>query len=641
MSSFNYSLMPIDSSKHEIRLIEILPSNGNPESTAPIPQGSKPSDEPLRPRVRCRMKRICLDDSPVYPALSYSWGDANDKRQIVLNDMEVSVNASLESALYHLRHRSATITLWADALCINQSDNGEKTEQVQQMKRIYQDASHVIVWLGPRGEDSDVAFDVMNQIGKKACDLGFWDIPRKSWLQPEHRSNESGPYARLHKFIEEEISLDHPFEAIARLTKRPWWYRVWVMQEFVLAKDIFLACGFSNIAYPHFAAAIISFITGRLKIMVKVQPEDWTDLIKGPKLRNFITNSMNSRPSNMIGARRVYHADPGSHETLIQLLLRANSVSSSLDNLHATNHRDKIFGMLGLASDTDQLDIRPDYSKSCQAVYTDVARNLLQHGHTDILALSQFPKRHPNLPTWVPDWTTTIQVPCGECVFDARFSASGQISVCSVPTVSPDADRLIALSGARVDIITQVGAQWLPTIEDYKHDWVQSITFISEIESFCDKSDRLARPIYKSLEQRKEAVWRIPCGDLARLSGTRRHRAHITSPDVLEGFKLLKEGFKSHEAGYSADTRLHSYMTSMGDMFKRRPFLSAQGYVGLAPSHAEVGDVIVIIYGAIVPFIVRDLGKGRFNFVGEAYVHGIMDGEYVEKGPPTETFILC
>jgi hypothetical protein len=79
----------------------------------------------------------------------------------------------------------------------------------------------------------------------------------------------------------------------------------------------------------------------------------------------------------------------------------------------------------------------------------------------------------------------------------------------------------------------------------------------------------------------------------------------------------------------------------MGDMFKRRPFVSERGYVGLAPLNAETGDAIIIIYGAIVPFIVRHLSNGQSEFVGEAYVHGIMDGEYIEKNPPTETFILC
>lgn len=127
-----------------------------------------------------------------------------------------------------------------------------------------------------------------------------------------------------------------------------------------------------------------------------------------------------------------------------------------------------------------------------------------------------------------------------------------------------------------------------------------------------------------------------------RLSDTSsRTRAHPTSPSVLEGFELLKAGFESDEARDSISPKLGSYTIYMGDQFKRRPFLSEQGYVGLAPSHAEAGDVIVIIYGAIVPFILREVGNGGYNLVGEAYVHGIMDGEYIENGPSTETFILC
>ena len=120
---------------------------------------------------------------------------------------------------------------------------------MQMMKRIYQDASHVIVWLGPSGEGSDFALDVMNQVGREACEMGIFDIPRSTWLaaSPDH----SGAYAKLQRFVEEKISLDHPFEAIARLSTRPYWSRVWVVQEAVLPRDVSLTCGFSSIPFPY------------------------------------------------------------------------------------------------------------------------------------------------------------------------------------------------------------------------------------------------------------------------------------------------------------------------------------------------------------------------------------------------------
>jgi hypothetical protein len=410
----------------------------------------------------------------------------------------------------------------------------------------------------------------------------------------------------------------------------------------VVSREVSFHCGFSSIPFTYFASAIIFFATAVSKVGSETRQEDFYDPIKGPKLIRILTNLMNPKAGSMVGAHRRYHRDPHSHETLIQLLQRANAVNASLNSLRATDPRDRIFGMLGLASDTDQLQIRPDYSKSktCEAVYTDAARALFQNGHTDVLALSQFPKQYSNLPTWVPDWTTTIQEPCGLYLSNAYFSASGQMSFCYVPTVFTGAERLIALKGVRVDIITQVGQLWLPTIVNYEHNWAHAMKFISDIESFCSQSDRIARPIYRSPTQRAEAIWRIPCEDLDRLDEFVRSRARTTGPDLEEGFKLLTAGLGSEECRSSKDPRLHSYTTCMGDMFKRRPFLSAEGYVGLAPSHAEPGDVIVIIYGAIVPFILRNVGDGQFNLVGEAYVHGIMVGEYMEQNPLTETFVL-
>jgi hypothetical protein len=214
MSSFSY--MPIDSSKHEIRLITIQPASHDPT-------------------IRCTIKHVSLDDRPAYTALSYAWGDRNDQTSIVLNNEQVCITVSLASALSHLRGESA-VTLWADGLCINQSDDREKSELVQQMKRIYQEANHVLVWLGPADEDGDSAraIDFMNRFGKGASDLGFWDFPRQTWL--EEWFNPSGHWAKLHKFIEEEITFSHPFAAITRLTQRRWWSRIWVLQDLCLPK---------------------------------------------------------------------------------------------------------------------------------------------------------------------------------------------------------------------------------------------------------------------------------------------------------------------------------------------------------------------------------------------------------------------
>jgi hypothetical protein len=77
----------------------------------------------------------------------------------------------------------------------------------------------------------------------------------------------------------------------------------------------------------------------------------------------------------------------------------------------------------------------------------------------------------------------------------------------------------------------------------------------------------------------------------------------------------------------------------MGDEFKRRPFISSQGYVGVVPSHSKPEDVICIFYGCVKPFVLRRSGSG-FELIGEAYVHGIMDGEFVERKHDSEIFTI-
>ncbi|KAH6701241.1 heterokaryon incompatibility, partial [Leptodontidium sp. MPI-SDFR-AT-0119] len=88
-----------------------------------------------------------------YKALSYAWGDSTMTKGIIINNCKSRVLASLHSALFNLHigvlaGKEESTYIWADAICINQKDNDEKTHEVQQMKRIYENATEVIVWLG-------------------------------------------------------------------------------------------------------------------------------------------------------------------------------------------------------------------------------------------------------------------------------------------------------------------------------------------------------------------------------------------------------------------------------------------------------------------------------------------------------------
>lgn len=68
----------------------------------------------------------------------------------------------------------------------------------------------------------------------------------------------------------------------------------------------------------------------------------------------------------------------------------------------------------------------------------------------------------------------------------------------------------------------------------------------------------------------------------------------------------------------------------------RRFFLSekhdctgkSQVFKGLGPAALQEGDIIVVLLGGPVPYLLRPAaGLHTYTLVGECYVHGIMNGE--------------
>jgi phage FluMu protein Com len=108
---------PLVSAQKEIRILKIYPGL---------------TEEPLR----CSLQPASLDDAR-YSALSYCWGDGNDRRDIAVNGRIISVTKNLENALRHLKNRAQDVAIWADAICINQQDLAEKSIQVGMMGNIY------------------------------------------------------------------------------------------------------------------------------------------------------------------------------------------------------------------------------------------------------------------------------------------------------------------------------------------------------------------------------------------------------------------------------------------------------------------------------------------------------------------------
>ena len=117
--------------------------------------------------LRCELFVADLATTPMYTALSYVWGQFASPPQIITcNDIPIPVTTSCYSALQHLRAVNGSFTIWIDAICINQSDQLDKAQQIDLMGEIYSQAQASYIWLG---EADDATNRVMRYLGR----IGF------------------------------------------------------------------------------------------------------------------------------------------------------------------------------------------------------------------------------------------------------------------------------------------------------------------------------------------------------------------------------------------------------------------------------------------------------------------------------------
>jgi hypothetical protein len=622
MESFKYS--PLDHSFSEIRLVHLLPRWTREGSHG----------------IRCEMKTVSLAACPEYIALSYTWGDSTRTSLLIIDNTISHITTSVQTALLHLQHETNTIILWIDQLCINQDDNVEKSKQVQLMKAIYQKALSVGVWLGPAADESDQLIDVLSDVGEEACESRLMQM---GLSQDERDLEYKDSYNRLGKRLGKEPTI--PLESMRSFVNRPYWSRVWIVQELSLARDVQFACGNKRISYDRLRHALYFFaryIRFTLKDFTDRNSMDEISLNpeKSQRLATLASAPIDSAAIRMLTTRSRYHRqiENQGHE-LIRILEFCHVIGISESGLKATDPRDNIYGLLGLTRDAEALGVRPDYSASTSKVYIDTARALIRSGQVDLLWLCQFSKATKDLPiwvpdrsateylpTWVPNWSAPLQTPYGDnfTADTPTFSASAKISACVTST--EDTTGFITVRGAVVDEVAVIGRPWGPGDSHLSEEYTSQ--FLTEIDQLCNEASHLHNEIFQDHQVLDEARWRTPIGDKEHTDRSTARRAtslsHKGYQDVLGRIEMrrsiptlsLDQMVPLLERFFLTSEEEMSYRNYMKEMSNRRPFRSKKGYVGLGPVLMRPGDLVCIILGAQVPYVLRPCESHRYQLVG-------------------------
>ncbi|KAH7375194.1 heterokaryon incompatibility protein [Plectosphaerella cucumerina] len=628
---FLYDQIALPDDATHIRLLQLQPSGES-------------GDEHMSAALMCTMSTAEIANPPPFEALSYVWGPPDQPRKLVsIAGIETEITKSLDTALRYLRHQSDTVTLWVDQVCINQKSVEERMKQVALMSDVYSKASKTLVWLGEAADGSDHVMDTWIDIGEQAAQLDFeshdfsaframvtndhWDLDDTWTVQIRALACEAG--SRFQTFW-------HAFKA---WQEREWFTRLWVVQEFSLSPNPVFVCGHKRVPGGHTWMANTILTEGiQLTLFEGPAAPQMADVqfVFDDPLPNFI---------RMWRRRQKDARGLAGGDTLLNLL-RFLYIGQ---DKNATDPRDRVYGLLGLAVDSAKLSIMAEYGdREVQDVLVQVASALVDNGMLQVLSYSQYPKEHQDLPSWVPDWRPHLRPTFHDTKhgnYPSLFSAGGNSEIHRILLVSES--RKLGLGGFTVDVIEEIGEEWRNA------DWADKFgAFIAEVKRFHAISLDRQGATYESEERRAEAVWRIPVADMGYDSLAPWNRQRATPADVGKQFEACEaycEAMNRVDVGddwrgllaMARELRplAFKFRQNMGTVEGKRPFLTRSGFLGMAVSGCCPEDVVVVFRGGSVPYVLRPLPRGEFQLLGEAYCDGVMDGEIVGQRP-VEDFIL-
>ena len=172
--------------------------------------------------ICCNLVVKSLHASPPYEALSYTWGSLDLDSTIICNGVPLLITRHLYEALQYLRKPEHDRIMWIDAVCIDQKNLRERAEQVGLMKDIYAKAFHVVIWLGRETTEDKTAFSVLDRFKTLFETRGYGDL---------------GPDCFVDAGLPD--TNDPDWEPLVKLFQRPWFQRIWVVQEATVSRHHF------------------------------------------------------------------------------------------------------------------------------------------------------------------------------------------------------------------------------------------------------------------------------------------------------------------------------------------------------------------------------------------------------------------
>lgn len=611
------------------------------------------------------LRKVSLDDHLSYSALSYVWGSAADTVKVEINGLPFHVTHNLHGALEQLEKNGVNSWLWIDAICIEQCNLEEKTHQVNMMREIFSSAEIVHAWLGSGTEETDQVMDFIAKFGSQlqTCEALYTVFNRRKRAEAQtfvrsrfHSEVDltlgNGPESELGRAILNLYTEYHErgrilIPGVSDILHRSYWGRIWTIQEVVLAPEVTVMIGTKSVSLDAFDATFTAMFTDSSFTVTQLPLTLYR--IKSLEIRRARIQENLTRPLNLI--------------------LWETGRAPNRPHYAASDPRDIVIGLLGVLSEDEKRELGVDYTQSFNEIFSRATRVMFRDlKPRRYFGLDSVKPGEPGgpLPTWVPDFREIGQ----HGVHPYPINHTGKFRATRT-RVQPrrSCDDLFDVRALRrwgyvVDEVTEVfePPEWS---DKGRHGVVrpkEAVEWARSVVNFIGLGPESGPG--------EDYVWRTalcgyeflqPCWNIYRRAATKEVPIvlrRIMRMEPVDTMGLSVEGarfIRSKGVGGGGDLgnteepltgeEINNLVPSIRMMVARRTkprtlFKTAKGMLGLGHTGIKPGDVVTLILGVSSPIILRQRDKGGFYFRGDAYVDGIMQGEFLDTGPCEVDFAI-
>lgn len=608
-----------------------------------VQNGTVAETPPTPSELIFRWEYISLSDRivPHYDAISYSWGGDEAKaigRTIVVNGRSLTIPKNAHEALSAVCLRHGHYRVWIDAVCIDQEDKHERNNQVSYMGDVFSKATRVCIWFG---EDNSVAEPALGSVRTL---LETMDPTLPDRLKTPHSgSNKSPPLSTDPR----KLSTYSGWPSVYSLYANRWFTRAWVIQEVALAKQALCYQGNYPSAVDFDEVALVATYLYERRHLLPKNPKKSAQT--GFENAATILTLRRHRSQKLASLLRVVYTfnceDP--HDMVYSILGLRHRSAQKPDSIH------RVIPIY-------EEPVVEVYAKATKAAISETrSLGILKHAHS----LRPFHRKRGE-PDDFPSWALRMDLrghyhinPISYRSF--RFNANEFLSLVLWPN---DSSRVLRVQGVLVDTIIDVSdcMRWKQAGDSSSSGWNDTLTAAAVLHETYSWA-REALPAWTAKDFARKFSMTCAAGQDA--TGRSLHDGKEHASRLFHGFWSTANVPTSSDAppqddGYASETgSVHSMKSqasrassttrsidvkdfdtdlaadnpdatyALSAMMKgghhRTVYITERGALGLGTDNVQVGDVVVILFGGTVPFVLRPQAH-YWHFVGDCYVEEIM-----------------